>query len=93
MDPASETERLAAIGIAPEDLFAELYDLYRAEELGAEVAPGVFEGKVRRFVEEVARRAAREVAEGGGARRRMRQRETASTEVELRREETSDGGE
>lgn len=62
------------------------------EELGAEVAPGVFEGKIRRFVEEIARRAAREVAEGGGARRRMRRRETASTEVELRREETSDGG-
>jgi hypothetical protein len=55
---------LAAIEVAPEDFFAELYDLYRADEVGAEVAPGIFEGKIRRFVEQVARRAALEVAAG-----------------------------
>jgi hypothetical protein len=63
---------LEAVEVAPADFFAELYDLYRADDLGAEIAPGVFEGKVRRFVEEVARRAAREVAEAGVGRRRWR---------------------
>lgn len=57
---------LAAIEVAPDDFFAELFDLYRADEMGAEVAPGIFEGKIRQFVEQVARRAALEVAAGRG---------------------------
>jgi hypothetical protein len=67
---------LQAIGVEPEDFFAELYDLFRAEDVGAEVAPGVFEGKIKRFVEEVARRAAREVAEGRGRRPRRARSKT-----------------
>ena len=84
---------LAAIGTAPEDFFAELYDLYRVDELGAEVAPGVFEGKIRRFVEEVARRAAQEVAESAAPGPRIERQEPVMAALELRREETGDGGE
>lgn len=67
---------LQAIGTEPEDFFAEVYDLFRAEDVGAEVAPGIFEGRIRRFVEEVARRAAREVAEGRGRKPRRERSKT-----------------
>ena len=54
---------LGAVGVTPDAFFAELYGLFPREERGAEVAPGVYEGPIRRFVEEVARRAAYEVVE------------------------------
>lgn len=57
-------EILLAIDVPPAEFFAELYDLYPAEGLGAELAPGIREGPLRRFVEKVSRRAADGAAEG-----------------------------
>lgn len=57
---------LAAIDVAPVDFFAELYDLYRPDQLGAEISPGIYEGQLRRLVRQVARRAALEVTAGKG---------------------------
>lgn len=61
---------LAAVDVSPADFFAELYDLYRLDELGAEFAPGIFEAPIRRFVETVARRAASAELETEGERLR-----------------------
>ncbi|MGH7341979.1 MAG: hypothetical protein ACREKH_15925 [Candidatus Rokuibacteriota bacterium] len=75
---------LNTIGVAPSEFFGELYDLYRLDQIGAEIVPGFFEGPVRRFVEQVARRTAAEVAEGrgrlgAGARRRSPPGKRAAT--------------
>lgn len=59
---------LAAVGVTPAEFFAEIYDLYRADDLGAEFAPGVFEGPIRRFVETVARRVVVREARAGRGR-------------------------
>ena len=57
---------LAAIDLAPADFFGELYDLYRPEQLGAEIVPGMFEGQVRRLIEQVVYRAVIEETAGQG---------------------------
>ena len=55
---------LVAIDLAPADFFGELYDLYRPEQLSAEIVPGMFEGQVRRLIEQVAHRTATEETAG-----------------------------
>jgi len=77
---------LAAIEVAPDRFFAELYDLYRAEEIGTVFGEGMFEGKLRRMVDGAVRRATRELAAGKKRRRRSRPAAEAGGKAKAKRQ-------